>query len=218
MKNPLISERANEGQTENVILAENGGLRLTEIQEVKEGKHEERRLILSFGDKTFQLADSKIQREMIKSADTDPITDAIEAIDKLKDLYEIGFMPCFTIENKPEYIDSLLSNGLIPRKTWIRERLLAGTIGRWPYKFEENRILVILVDKTQLTKIKPRFTGPNHAFCGIIGSMSEIEPDSLVIIDLTSGKVLHPPENIPNKFDVIGSEIEETKKDMRLFF
>ena len=119
-----------------------------------------------------------------------------EAIDCLEEIINNGIHPIFSIPR--EYIDITLEKGLIPHPTLHNKNIttLAGTIGRKPYQ-ENNtskRYLAILKNPQKFKdfNIRPRFTGKNHIFMGVIATQRKIPLSELIIIDSQNNKIIHP--------------------------
>jgi hypothetical protein len=100
-----------------------------------------------------------------------------EAQEIVYDLLAKGYKPTVTVPK--EYIDAL-KNGLKAHSTWIPGlEVIAGTLGREPYKAEDR--VVVEVDSIDPRLVKPRFTGPDNAFHGVVTLEGPISPENLII-------------------------------------
>jgi hypothetical protein len=103
------------------------------------------------------------------------IKEGKEAKAFIENLYAQGDRPIVTVPK--QYIDSL-KQGLRPYATWIGLPLIAATFGREPYVPNgEERVLVQV--EIPVDKIKPRFTGPNKTFSGVVVLEPPIPPDAI---------------------------------------
>ena len=104
------------------------------------------------------------------------ITDPGDAEGMIHDLFEQGERPVISI---PEQYADAIQHGLVAHSTWIPGfSAIVGTFGREPYvPAGEKRVLVrVNLDEDQ---IEPRFTGPSHAYQGIVVLKGQIPPEKL---------------------------------------
>lgn len=99
-----------------------------------------------------------------------------EASAFIDDLYEKGIRPIVTVPKK--YL-IYLKEGLRPYTTWIGIPLIAATFGREPYTTISEERVEVLVHGIKREQIKPRFTGPNNAFSGVVVLDPPIPPESI---------------------------------------
>ena len=104
------------------------------------------------------------------------ISELEKAQEHIKNLYEQGERPTVTVPRK--YLDNL-KQGLKPYTTWVGVALIAATFGREPYSNPEDDRIVVNVDNISLDQIKPRFTGPNNSFSGVVVLDGPIPPESI---------------------------------------
>lgn len=111
-------------------------------------------------DYTKQYPSPKIEQSE-ESIDIAEFEDAQEFI---KNAIEKGYFPIISV---PEQYANAAKNGIKPHATWIGEEIVAGTIMRSPYlpQKEKRRLFKI---KTNPEQIKPRFTGDNKHFHGVV--------------------------------------------------
>jgi len=103
------------------------------------------------------------------------IKEGKEAKNFIENLYAQVGRPMVSVPKK--YMESL-KQGLRPYATWIGLPLIAATFGRDPYlPTGEERILVQV--EIPVDRIKPRFTGPNKAFSGVVVLESPIPTDAI---------------------------------------
>ena len=57
--------------------------------------------------------------------------------------------------------------------------MIAGTFGREPYVNTDDDRVVVNVENISLEQIKPRFTGPNNSFSGVVVLDGPIPPDAI---------------------------------------
>jgi hypothetical protein len=100
-----------------------------------------------------------------------------EAQEIIYKLLEEGHKLFVTVPIK--YKDAL-KNGLKAHSTWIPGlEVIAGTLGREPYNAEDR--VVVEVDSIDPRLVKPRFTGPDNAFHGVVTLEGPIPPENLII-------------------------------------
>lgn len=179
----------------------------------------------------LMLADSKGNLETHKIVDQDlskkllkPTAVILEEIDdegplewgcsKLKELFDKGFKPTFTIPRSFER--AVLENGLTPRDTLYQsgEKILAGTVGIEYFQDiqEDWRIAAILMKPTKY-KLMPRFTGNPPVFRGVVKCNEPIAIQDLILIDTKDMRILYP-RDIPN-IDVLNNAERITRNGIR---
>lgn len=108
------------------------------------------------------------------------IKDPEDAREFIVRLLENGEKPCVTI---PEEYTPFLKEGLKPHSTWIMGfDAIVGTLGREPY-LPDSRRKIVYIKNIDINKIQPRFTGPDHAFHGVVIINGPVEPDELEIMN-----------------------------------
>lgn len=102
----------------------------------------------------------------------------------LQELTDNGFQVTFSIPRE------LLAGKthLTPNKTWIQDRILAGTVGIPPYNPEGNRILCVYKGDINKIALKPRLTGPECLFQGVVATLKSIPLHDCILIDTATGK------------------------------
>lgn len=91
--------------------------------------------------------------------------------------YAEGVRPVVTVPKK--YLE-YLKQGLRPYATWIGIPLIAATFAREPYISKGEERVIVNVKGIDKNKIKPRFTGPNKAFSGVVVLEPPIPPEAIV--------------------------------------
>ncbi len=102
-----------------------------------------------------------------------------DAIDWIKEQLEKGVKPVVTV---PVKYKNALKEGLKPRTTWIGSKLIAGTFGRPPYLPESEKRVVCVIKNIDASQIKPRATGPQRKFQGVVILSGPIPPENIEII------------------------------------
>lgn len=100
-------------------------------------------------------------------------------IEILEDLSAQGYRPVFSIPRKFLVGKTKLS----PNKTWIQDKVLAGTIGIPPYNPEGDRILCVYMGDIRKIALKPRLTGPESLFRGVVATLQDIPLAECELID-----------------------------------
>jgi len=111
------------------------------------------------------------------------IEDSEEAMDFIAEQIERGERPVVSV---PEQYVGALKRGLRPHSTWIPEvQAVVGTLGRDPYESSLRgaaKRYLVRVNSVTLEQLKPRFTGPDSAFHGIVFIEGPIPPEAIEII------------------------------------
>lgn len=108
-----------------------------------------------------------------------PISSQYDAVEIIHSLYEQGKRPIVSV---PIEFREYISKGLEAYSTWIPGfSAIVGTIGREPYLPPGEDRLLIKVDLPP-TSIRPRFTGPDNSFHGVVFIDGPVPPNSLEII------------------------------------
>lgn len=102
-----------------------------------------------------------------------------EAEEALRNLLERGIMPIVTVPKK--YLEALKS-GLKKSSSWIGENIIAGTIDRGPYLPPDEERVMVKVKISSPAQLKPRLTGSDRAFHGVVVFHGPVEPEQLEII------------------------------------
>ncbi len=102
----------------------------------------------------------------------------------LADLVKQGYQPVFSIDR--QYLVNVTK--LTPKKTWINEQILAGTIGIPPYNPDGDRILCVYHGDINKIALKPRLTGEKKLFQGVVATLQEIPLADCDLIDTRTGK------------------------------
>ncbi len=123
-------------------------------------------------------ADSRNSENENKEAFGDiSIEDISEAEKFIREAFEKGERPVVTVPR--EYADAL-ANGLRPHATWIPWfQMIVGTLGRTPYHLEGR--IVVRITNISTDRIRPRFTGPDKKFHGVVAIDGPIAPDAIEI-------------------------------------
>lgn len=90
--------------------------------------------------------------------------------------YQEGIRPVVTVPKK--YAEHL-KKGLHAHATWIGLPLIAATFDREPYTSPDEERIIVNVQGIEQEKIRPRFTGPNKAFSGVVVLEPPIPPSAL---------------------------------------
>lgn len=122
------------------------------------------------------------QVEEIEEGEIISLADPEEVKDFIKERFTKGERPIVSI--KPQYLDTVLSKGLRPHKTWIPGvDIVAGTFGRPPFLPQEREPRVLLrLNIDDPSVMLPRFTGPDQRFHGIVGISGPIPPEQIEVV------------------------------------
>jgi len=127
---------------------------------------------------SFEFLDNnrgKIETPFFTAEDKDEIGEYIHG------LFEKGERPVVTVP--VQYIDTL-KKGLESHTTWIFGfNAIAGTFGREPYLPEGEERVIVKINKIDETQVRPRFTGPQKAFQGVVILDGPIPPEAIEIIN-----------------------------------
>ena len=105
------------------------------------------------------------------------IEDLMEAEVFIHEKWEEGERPVVTV---PKTYLSSLENGLKAHTTWIPgTEVIAGTFAREPYLPGDDRVMVT-VDVSP-DHIRPRLTGPQKAFQGVVVIEGPVPPEAITI-------------------------------------
>jgi len=74
--------------------------------------------------------------------------------------------PIISVDQR--FLDEILTvGGIQAKETWIKEKLIVGTLGREPYLPEGQKRFLVKI-KNPNVKILPRYTGPDSKFHGVV--------------------------------------------------
>ncbi|MDQ3245013.1 MAG: hypothetical protein M3P22_01535 [bacterium] len=99
-----------------------------------------------------------------------------EALEYIKNLYEKGIRPIVTV---PRQYAEYLRQGLKPHATWIGIPLIAATFGREPFIPRNEDRIIVEIRGISINQIRPRFTGPNNSFSGVVVLEPPIPPENI---------------------------------------
>lgn len=99
-----------------------------------------------------------------------------DALEFIKNKYETGERPIVTVPR--QYVE-FLKQGLKPYTTWVGIPLIAATFGTGPYIPKGEDRVVVKVEQIPIERIKPRYTGPNKAFSGVVVLEPPIPADAI---------------------------------------
>lgn len=106
------------------------------------------------------------------------IADIEEAKEFIAEQWEKGVRPQVSV---PVQYEEMLKSGLKPHSTWIPGlEVIAATFGRDPYMPSEEKRIILDIDIPP-TQIKPRLTGPDKAFHGVVIIEGPIPPERMTI-------------------------------------
>lgn len=125
-------------------------------------------------DDDFNLFDSL--KGSYELNDLEDVQELIEA------MYGMGCRPIVSVDAQD--VDRILKKGLSPRVSWIKETgpIIVGTFGKPPYH-PQNQNRAYLKLNVPLSLIRPRYTGPESNFAGIVYLGNRpIPPEQLELI------------------------------------
>jgi len=106
------------------------------------------------------------------------IIDLDEASEFITDLWERGERPTVSV---PKQYAECLKEGLKPHSTWIPgAEVIAATFGRSPYLPNDEERIIVNVNIPP-NRIKPRLTGPDKSFHGVVILEGPISPEEITI-------------------------------------
>ncbi len=105
-------------------------------------------------------------------------------VEIMESILSQGYKPVFSIPR--DYLKNTAS--LSPKKTWIQDKILAGTLGVEPYNPDGNRILCIYNGDPAQINLKPRLTGPQKLFQGVVATLKTIPLADCTLLDTSTGK------------------------------
>ena len=106
------------------------------------------------------------------------ISDPAAAQEYIYELWKRGERPVVTV---PVAYVGTLKKGLRAHTTWIPNfKVIAGTMGRDPYLPPTDKRVIVTVDVPP-EQIKPRFTGPDKSFHGVVILEGPIDPERITI-------------------------------------
>ena len=109
------------------------------------------------------------------------IGDPEDAREFVADMIERGERPCVSVSSK--YI-KFLKEGLKPHSSWTPGfNMIVGTIGRDPYLPKNESRVIVRIKEIDLNNIRPRFTGPDKAFHGVVVFNGPVNSDAIEILN-----------------------------------
>ena len=107
------------------------------------------------------------------------IQDPEDALEWIHELFQKGERPVVSV---PEQYTEALTNGLTAHATWIPGfSAIVGTFGRDPYTPGSEKRALVKIDLDE-DQIEPRFTGPSHAYQGVVVLRGPIKPEQLTVL------------------------------------
>jgi len=104
-----------------------------------------------------------------------------DAEEQIGEMFEKGIRPVVTV--KATRIEQL-KNGLPKHASWIPGfDEIVGTMGIEPYVPEGDERVVVQINIDSPDQIRPRYTGPDHGFHGVVVLNGPIPPENIEIID-----------------------------------
>lgn len=108
--------------------------------------------------------------------------DTIEkAQENIADMYKRGIRPVVTV--KPKWVDTL-KQGLPKHASWIPGfNEVVGTMGIKPYAMTNEKRFIVEVNVPSPQQIRPRLTGPDKSFHGVVVLAGPILPENIRILE-----------------------------------
>ena len=134
------------------------------------------------------------------------------ADDKFHELIDEGYMPVITIPS--EFLETIEKNGIHPRETYIPGlRNISGTIGVAPYE-TKGRLLAIVKNKDIAERLhfRPRFTGKDKKFQGVISTLRGIPPEDFILITPEELEHFRAQQKVDTKISGIRQKIRKNLK------
>lgn len=118
--------------------------------------------------------------EATKSDIREHINTVEEVRERIVEMYERGIRPVVTI--KPKWARAL-QKGLVRHASWIPGfNEIVGTMGIEPYIPSGEDRLVVQVNVPSPQQIRPRLTGPDKSFHGVIVLVGPISPQNIRVL------------------------------------
>lgn len=173
---------------------------------------------LIVGDRIVRIANQSITDFFLRVLKENPVTDIQEAQELINILMKHGFVPAISAEKK--FLDDIFSEGVLPKKDWLKEGVSAAMLGRMPYELSKDRCLFLVLNPTSINSFAPRMVGPPKpkskagSFTGVIGTKSQITTSDIIAIDPETGKILNP-ENVQRMLEKGYFDRFERKESVR---
>ena len=108
------------------------------------------------------------------------IEDISEAEEFIEQLFEKGDRPIVTV---PTQYAEAIKEGLQARTSWIPDlKVIAATFGRDPFLPEDEERVTVRVNINNHEYIKPRFTGPDKKFHGVVTIEGPIPSENIEVL------------------------------------